>query len=34
MKHASMAFRRPPVRSMAFALTLLAGLPALAGEPR
>ena len=34
MKHASMVFRRPPVRSMAFALTLLAGLPALAGEPR
>ncbi len=34
MKHPSMAFRRRPVRSMAFALTLLAGLPALAGEPR
>lgn len=33
MKHASMASRRLPVRSMAFALTVLAGLPALAGEP-
>jgi len=33
MKHASMARRRLPVRSMAFALTVLAGLPALAGEP-
>lgn len=33
MKHTSMASRRLPVRSMAFALTVLAGLPALAGEP-
>lgn len=33
MKHARMAPPRLPVRSMAFALTLLAGWPALAGEP-
>ena len=33
MKHASMAPRRLPVRSMTFALTLLAGWPVLAGEP-
>ncbi len=33
MKHASLAPRRQPVRSMTFALTLLAGWPALASEP-
>ena len=33
MKHANMAPRRLPVRSITFALTLLAGWPVLAGEP-
>ena len=33
MKHANHVPRRLPVRSMTFALTLLAGWPALAGEP-
>lgn len=33
MKHASMASRRLPVRSMTFALTLLVGWPVSAGQP-